>query len=162
MRLWTKATCFVLTFAFLISVPASTAQEDNREIYEKLYENLNEFAKKNGLSDEQMPRVLGNYVLNSLAFRKGGIGIIGPDTYIDLDSAKNTLLLNNRTWKGADSRKTQVVLIADARIAGQAEIKDTATLKIVIFEPQQARFIDVARNWGGHYKRFLENAAQQK
>ena len=61
------------------------------ELNAKLLAALNEFAKKNSLSDEQLESLLGEVVLNSSNMRKGGVGIVDGETFVLLDEKKNEL-----------------------------------------------------------------------
>ena len=124
------------------------------ELNAKLLAALNEFAKKNSLSDEQLESLLGEVVLNSPNMRKGGVGIVDSETFVFLDEKKNAVKISGKTWQGEDSIRQQIVLTNGRRVLGSITAKDLSKLRILIFTPSEVRYINLTNNTGGKYSRY--------
>lgn len=88
---------------------------------------------------------------------KGGIGIVNPNLYIDVKSAKNELRLKEgRRWSGRDAKAAEVVFFfADAIWLPQKlpEGFDISQAIVVSFETDRIRFFDFSKLSGGFYRR---------
>ena len=126
------------------------------ELNAKLLATLNEFAKKNSLSDEQLESLLGEVVLNSPNMRKGGVGIVDGETFVLLDEKKNELKISGKKWQGEESSKQQIVLTDGRQVFGSIIVDDVSKLKILIFTPSQVRYINLTNNTGGKYSRHFK------
>ena len=147
------ASIFLLFLLFPFTNLAS--REDN--LQEKLTATLTKFAKNNGLTGEQLARMLGEITIGGREIGKGGVGIIdASETYIGLDEKRNALLLAGKEWQGQDSKESELVLVGGNQVFGSLRIADTSNLKIVIFSPTQARYIDLSSNLGGKFNRFIQ------
>ena len=124
------------------------------ELNAKLLAALNEFAKKNSLSDKQLESLLGEVVLNSPNMRKGGAGIVDGETFVLLDEKKNELKISGKKWQGEESNKQQIVLTDGRQVFGSVTVEDVSKLKILIFTPSQVRYINLTNNTGGKYSRY--------
>ncbi|MDO8704978.1 MAG: hypothetical protein Q7J84_08535 [Sulfuricaulis sp.] len=124
------------------------------ELNAKLLAALNEFAKKNSLSDKQLESLLGEVVLNSPNMRKGGVGIVDGETFVLLDEKKNELKISGKKWQGEESNKQQIVLTDGRQVFGSVTVEDVSKLKILIFTPSQVRYINLTNNTGGKYARY--------
>jgi hypothetical protein len=149
------AAIFVVLSIVLVSQHAG-AKDMIPELNAKLLAALNEFAKKNSLSDEQLESLLGEVVLNSPNMRKGGVGIVDDKTFVLLDEKKNGLKIYGKKWQGEESNKQQIVLTDGRQVFGSITVEDVSKLKILIFTPSQVRYINLTNNTGGKYSRYLK------
>ena len=147
------ATIFV-ALAIALAAQHVRAKDMIPELNAKLLAALNEFAKKNYLSDEQLESLLGEVVLNSPSMRKGGIGIVDGETFVLLDEKKNELKISEKKWQGEESNKQQIVLTDGHQVFGSITVEDVSKLKILIFTPSQVRYINLTNNTGGKYSRY--------
>ena len=152
----------IATLLFFLLLPHANMADENEQLERKLISALNKFAKANALSDDQLRRLLGESFLNAPCFRKGGLGLIDDkETYIVLDEAQNKILLNHQEWKGLDSNETEIVLMDDRRILGSISHVDLSNLKIVVFSPKEAHFVDMSNYVAGRFLRFLPSKSSQ-
>jgi hypothetical protein len=88
---------------------------------------------------------------------KGGIGIVNPNLYIDVKSAKNELRLKEgHRWTGRDAKAAEVVFFfADTIWLPQKlpEGFDISQPIVVSFETGRIRFFDFSKLSGGFYRR---------
>jgi hypothetical protein len=133
------------------------AQEGGR-LNSNLTATLNAFAKENGLSNEQLRGVLGEYVLNSRSIPKGGVGTIGEDeSYVVLDGKDNAVLIGGKKWTGKDSKRAELVVVGDGRVIGAVDASGISNVKIIFFNPSQVRYVDLSNNSGASYPRHIES-----
>src|SRR5260370_2325185 len=130
---------------FFLLVRQVNMADENGQLQLRLISALSKFEKANRLNDEQLIELLGQFLLNSQSFRKGGVGLIdSKETYIVLDEAQNKILLNHQEWKGLNSSETEVVLVDDRRVLGSFGGADPSNLKIIVFSPKEARFVNLS------------------
>jgi hypothetical protein len=141
---------------FFFSPFANMINGDDR-VREKLAATLREFAKSNGLTEEQLARMLGEIAIGRKDLRKGGVGMIDENgTYIILDQERNALLVAGKKWQGQNSKKSELVLLGSDGVYGSLGFTDSAGLRIVIFSPTEARYVDLPANLGFKFDRFTE------
>jgi hypothetical protein len=146
----------VLLMAFLLAFTLSqTSIASSQQPTElKLQRTLQTFAQQNSLTMAQLNAMLGQYVLGSLAMRKGGLGIVDRETYIVLDEPRNGVIVGGEKWSGLPRQKTEVVLTDGRRALGSLPAGELADLRILIFSPKEVHFINPSGNSGGIYRRF--------
>jgi hypothetical protein len=90
-------------------------------------------------------------------WRKGGVGAICGDIYIDFNSDKNRLLLADKeTWEGLVSAKHEFVIIYNNKTYDQSELPNDFKISkavIVSFEANRVYFYDFNVMEGGYYSR---------
>jgi hypothetical protein len=88
---------------------------------------------------------------------KGGIGIVKPNLYIDVKSAKNELRLKEgRMWIGRDAKAAEVVFFFADTIWLPQKLPqgfDISQAIVVSFETDRIRFFDFSKLSGGFYRR---------
>jgi len=141
-----------LLLALTFSQTSISVSQDPAEL--KLQKWLQTFAQQNSLTDDQLNAMLGDYVLGSLAMRKGGLGIVDRETYIVLDEPRNAVIVGGKQWDGLPRQNTEVVLTDGRRILGSVPAGELGDLRILIFSPKQVHFINPSANNGGVYRRF--------
>jgi hypothetical protein len=141
-----------LLLALTLSQTSLSRSQEPAEL--KLQKWLQEFAQQNSLNDDQLNAMLGQYVLGSLAMRKGGLGIVDRETYIVLDEERNAVIVGGKQWDGLPRQKTEVVLTDGRRILGSVPASELRDLRILIFSPKEVHFINPSANAGGIYRRF--------
>jgi hypothetical protein len=141
-----------LLLALTLSQTSLSISQEPAEL--KLHKWLQEFAQQNSLNDDQLNAMLGQYVLGSLAMRKGGLGIVDRETYIVLDEERNAVIVGGKQWDGLPRQKTEVVLTDGRRILGSVPANELRDLRILIFSPKGVYFINPSANAGGIYRRF--------
>ncbi len=147
---------------FFLLLPCADMADENKQLESKLISELNKFGKANGLSEEQLRRLLGESLLNVPFFRKGGVGLIdSKETYIILDEVQNGILLNHQEWKGMDSGNTEIVLMDDRHILGSVGGVDLSNLKIVVFSPNEVHFVNMSDHSAGRFPRYLPSNPSQ-
>ena len=136
------------------------AKQEGEPLESSLANTLREFARKRGLSDEQLSVILGKFVLDSRAISKGGLGKIGDDElYAVLDEKQNGVLIAGTEWRGRDSKEPQVVIIGDHRVLGSVDASGVSGIKVILFSPKQVRYVDLSNNSGAKYLRHLAEPA---
>lgn len=89
--------------------------------------------------------------------KQGGIGIVGPSTYVVATSKKNELILPDKThWTGQDKDVHQAVCFFNGKIYDPVEDKNTFSLAdslLVSFEGDKIYFFDFKTFKGGFYQR---------
>lgn len=94
----------------------------------------------------------------NLCVAKGGIGIIRrDDLYVELNSAKNTLLLSGEEkWTGLNASKPEVAIFFDKKVWLPQNVPDGFDLSeavVISFEADKVRFFDFTEMDGGFYLR---------
>lgn len=144
----------LLTFCSLGLIAGA---QEGKQLKPNLAATLNAFAKQNGLSNEQLRAMLGDYVLNSPTIPKGGAGRIGEEeSYIVLDEAKNAILIGDKEWTGKNSKQPELVILGDHRVLGSVDVSGASSLKIILFSPEQVRYIDLSSSSGANYARHFQ------
>jgi hypothetical protein len=151
-----KKVLFALFLSsFFLFIWASQRGRPESDLNARLTTTLQKFAKENGLKDEEMTSLLGGIVLNRYGWRQGGVGLIdNKETYILLDHRRNSLQIGGKEWEGKDSKDWELVLLDETHVIGSLSSNDTQNLRLVIFYPEEARFIDLSHNTGGRFRRF--------
>lgn len=148
-------SCF--TLCCLWTPHQARAQSIDQDMSRKLVADLEDFAKRNSLSDEQLQRLLGDTVLFGRDWAKGGVGIIDKNTYVLLDGGRKRLLLgppgSRKAWKGGPSTRPQIVITDGKDVLASMTPADLSALRIVIFSTRDVRFIDLSNDSGGRYLR---------
>jgi hypothetical protein len=149
-----KSALLLLIFV-LANLTSSFAigAEMNQATRIELFATLQTFSKKHGLSDEQLQEVLSDVVLNSAQVEKGGIGVVDKDDFLVLREARNSLVASDKRWQGRPSGETEIVLTDGKEVVGVRQKLDLSKLKIVLFSPEEVRFINLSGNSGGKYLR---------
>jgi hypothetical protein len=142
-------------FIFVICISPSyiKAADVHDKLSAELVATLNDFAKRNALSDDQIQRLVGDIVLNGQQFRKGGVGIINKDIFILLDEERNTVVLAGKKWHGKKSSDSEIVLTDGGQVLNAKDKIDIANLIILLFSPTEVRYINFSNNSGGKYLR---------
>jgi hypothetical protein len=90
-------------------------------------------------------------------FAKGSLGIIDPNLYIVVKSAKNELLLTGADkWQGQDASRPEVVIFFGGKIWSSEAMPDQFDLSkavVISFEGDKVRFFDFRNLSGGYYRR---------
>jgi hypothetical protein len=146
----------VILIALLLVGPL--AAEEPSELSVRLWATLDGFAKRNSLTEAQMWKLLDRNVLEGPNLRKGGIGMVDKDVYIVLDDKKNTIFLPDRdhAWQGRNSGDREIVIIEGNRILGAMKAANFSDVHIIMFSPKEARYINLAHDSGGTYRRFVK------
>ena len=92
-----------------------------------------------------------------LYLSKGGTGIIHPDLYIVVKSAKNELILpQGKRWMGKAAPAREVVMFFEDRIWSPPDLPgnfDLTKAVVISFEGDVIRFFRFDRKSGGYYRR---------
>lgn len=111
----------------------------------------------NQVSHDQKVNVKKMSFPDSEFWRKGGVGIIVEDVYVDLTSQKNKLLLEDkRTWEGLESSKNEIVVVYRGKVYPQAELPSDFKISNSIwisFQVNRVYFYDFSAMDGGYYSR---------
>jgi len=155
IRLVTYGIAAVISLALSVVLVGQhvRAKDMIPELNAKLLATLNEFARENSLSDEQLDSLLGEVVLSSPNMRKGGVGIVDSKTFVLLDEKKNEVKISGKKWQGEESSRQQIVLTNGRHVVGSITAEDVSKLQILIFTPSEVRYINLANNTGGKYSR---------
>jgi hypothetical protein len=98
-----------------------------------------------------------NLLPPDLCFSKGGLGIIHPDLYIDVKSAKNELLLaEGKRWTGKSAGKREVAIVFENRVWASPDLPnrfDLSKAVVVSFEGDMIRFVKYDGMSRGYYER---------
>jgi hypothetical protein len=87
----------------------------------KLVPALDEFAKSNSLSNEQLNLLVGELALGGPFIRKAGLGMIDDsETYVLLAETRNTVLLADKKWERKSSSESELVLLDNLPIVGSS------------------------------------------
>ena len=129
------------------------AVELNQDLQAKLISTLISFARGNNVEDDQMLTMLGELALKDRKVRIGGVGIIDRNISILLSEPRNSIVVSGKKWEGRSSKDKEIVLTDGRRVLTSIGDADISSLKIVIFSPTEARFIDLSSNTGGVYVR---------
>jgi hypothetical protein len=147
----------VLIFLMFSSLGLIAGAQEGKQLKPDLTATLSAFAKQNGLSNEQLRAMLGDYVLNSRTIPKGGVGRIGEDeSYVVLDEEQNAILIGDKEWKGKNSKQAELVILGDHRVLGSVDVSGAPSLKIILFSPEQVRYVDLSNNSGANYPRHFQ------
>ena len=136
-------------------LPVVNSAEQEEKLETKLLGTLKEFAKANRLSDERLQSLVGGLVLNSKAIAKKGVGSIGHETYLLLDSPQNSISIGGTDWKGARATDGEAVIVGEHGVLGSVNVKDESHLTMVLFTPSGVRYIDLSKNTGARFDRSL-------
>ncbi len=137
------------------------SRDDN--LQQKLTATLSKFAKDNGLTEEQLASMVGERAIGGTGWRQGRVGLVdASETFIVLDEKMNALLLAGKEWQGQDSKESELVLVGGNQVYGSLRFADVPNLKIVIFYPTEARYIDLSSNLGLKFKRFAHPEGPNK
>ena len=143
--------------------PFTDLASRNDNLHRKLTATLIKFAKDNKLEGEQLESMLGEIAIGGRQMRKGGVGLVdASDTFIVLDEKRNALVLAGKEWHGQDSKESELVLVGGNQVYGSLRFADVPNLKIVIFYPTEARYIDLSSNLGLKFKRFAQPEGPNK
>ena len=147
------ACCVLLTAA--ISPPRlGVGESDTRlKLGLDLAATIHEFARQHGLSDHEAWSLVGETVIAGPAIKKAGVGTIGKDLYVFPDAKRNKLLLGDSEWEGRSAREPEMVVIDHHRVLGSLGLGDASSLEIVVFSPDEVRYLDFSNNTGGKYTR---------
>ena len=90
---------------------------------------------------------------------KGGLGIVTPSLYINLQTERNQLLLaDGKKWIGKNAEQPEVVIVFRGQAWQQVPVAfDLATAMVVSFQKDRVRFFDFNRMEGGFYRRNLSH-----
>ncbi len=139
-------------FLILSSLYVNAADMSQKMTLE-LMATLNDFAQKHSLNDTQMEKLLGDIVLDSQQFRKGGVGSIANEVYVVLNEPKNAVIIKGQRWEGKKSSESEIVLTDGHRVLDSQTGVDVSKLIIIVFSPKEVRFINLSTNSGGKYLR---------
>jgi len=129
------------------------AENIDNKLIADLHYTLDKFKQMNQLDDLHMARLLGEIVLNTEEWKKGGVGIIDENVFILTDRRNNSIRIFGKEWEGKESSVEEVVVIDGNRVVCCLDGADTSKLKIVLFSPSEVHFIDLSNNTGGKYVR---------
>lgn len=118
----------------------------------KLLAVLQEFAKENKVSDEELQEALGKIFLKGVKFQKGGVGIINENIFVLLREKQNTLLINDREWKGQVASDQEIVITDGQNTKSIGKINVNKSV-VVVFSPGEIQFVDLSTGDGGKYIR---------
>ena len=91
-----SAICVVLTIATLAIGLGSRESDSKTKLQMDLAATIHHFARQHKLTDDQAWRLVGELVMSGPAFKKGGVGTLGNNTYVFPDAKRNTLRLGQR------------------------------------------------------------------
>ena len=151
--------CSLFSLALILIGLACTSPEaavaQDAQTKAALNKTLQSFAEQHSVTRTALLETLGKIVLDEQKLVKGGIGVIGHDTFIMLREKQNALLLDGRKWTGKHATEQQVVLIEGNNVLGDVHSADLSKVTIVLFSPNEVRFINLATSIAGRYERKL-------
>jgi hypothetical protein len=90
-------------------------------------------------------------------FAKGGLGIVNPNLYVDVKSARNELRLSGgNKWVGKNALMPEVVIFFGDKVWSPQALPegfDISQAIVVSFEAERVRFFDFEKMSGGFYRR---------
>ena len=153
---WRAGVWLVL---FCLGLPAVAAESKLQRLH-ALSQARTQFARAHGMSAAEVDALTGEALLNGEAWVKGGVGVVNRKIFIEVDAPVNAARINGVRWQGAPISQTQV-LMTD----GDAILKDPAQPNIdmrkavlLIFTPQEVRFLRLYDHHGARYLRPAERA----
>jgi hypothetical protein len=91
---------------------------------------------------------------------KGGLGIVNPGLYIDVNSEKNKLLFGkDESWSGLDWSESEIVAFFANKVWTTHSLPrdfDLSKAVIISFERERVRFFDFQAGAGCYYHRSRE------
>ena len=109
-------------------------------------------AQQASTKDERLNQITGNRCI-----AKGGIGIINVDLYVDLNSARNELILKGgQRWSGESLGTPELVVVFGGRVWHQNDLPlnfDLSRAAVVSFETDSVKFAQLDSMAGGYYQR---------
>ena len=148
---------------FLMNTPPATVNggevTNEEQIKVDIKQMLGSFAEQHTIPLAKVWKVMGEMTYGHRCPLKGGMGIIHQDAYILPGRKHNALkLAAEQTWEGKNATEQQVVFISESKVL---ENLDSASLKgvdlskvtIVMFSPNEVRFIDLMTSYGCTFKR---------
>jgi hypothetical protein len=119
----------------------------------KLQSTLSDFASTNGLSATELQSLLGTIVLNDTKLAKAGVGLVYGDVYVLLRESRNALSVSGKNWNGRDRRESEVVFTDGKSVRATPFPPGSAHIVMVLFMPEEVRYIDLSECVGGRYDR---------
>ncbi|MBY0552802.1 MAG: hypothetical protein K2W95_36300 [Candidatus Obscuribacterales bacterium] len=92
--------------------------------------------------------------MKPICFSKAGEGVIHEDLYLSLDTKKNEIHTQHKSWRGLPATKSQTVFVVDGAVLEQLPADARwEQVTLVVFTPKVIQFIDYSRNDAGIYFR---------
>jgi hypothetical protein len=126
---------------------------------QSLLEYLGKYADTNNLSHRELGRAVFDLYVKQPLMPKGGVGLIEGDCFIDLNAARNRLILPDKhEWLGDSAQKREVVYFrleagAVPQIQHSLDGLDLFLCVMVVFEPTRVTVVNFGDNSSGFYNR---------
>jgi len=113
---------------------------------------------KEGMVDRNQGKKEGKMTFPDKEFwRKGGVGLIVEDVYVDLNSKRNKLILADRqVWEGLPAVKVEVVIVENGKAYLTSELPPGFKISdsiVISFQVGRVYFYDFKTMDGGFYSR---------
>ncbi|MBS1991735.1 MAG: hypothetical protein JSS83_14540 [Cyanobacteria bacterium SZAS LIN-3] len=150
---------FVTIFAILacFEVMQAASSKDMKPGFKypaTIVETLQEFAKQRGISESKLADSLFELVVNQPCWRQGGIGMLGNDTYILIDSDKNAIKVSGKLWEGLPNSQSQTVYLDGQKVIEAGALDGKSEPVVIMFSKSKVRFIDYKNKRAGYFRRF--------
>ena len=147
----------ILNFIFLsifILPPAELRAKDlNEELVSDFLIHLNAFMEKRSLDSATLEKLLGEVTLNTVKFKKGGVGVVDKDVFVILDGSRNGAVISGKIWEGKAINEPEIVITDGTRILSSLNDVDVNKIILLIFSSSEVRYINFSSNSGGRYLR---------
>ena len=117
--------------------------------------DLLRFAKAEGLTNDQLRKLLAHHTYGSHGFPKGGVGIVdgARNLYVDLSNSRNAVSLQRENLSFGPRLQRQVVVIQGGKAVGALQLDGDGPITVLDFQPQRVQFLDFGSGIGGVYER---------
>ncbi len=146
LRIYLLALCILF-----LSACTALLERPSEKIEGDADQALRAFAQKHSLAYAELKERLNDVQFS--IFRKGGLAMIAPDAYINLDEPRNALILPNYEWKGKTSSSPEIVMTDGVHVVDSLGGVDSSKVIIVFFFPSEVRYIRINGSGGAFYKR---------
>ena len=141
----------------LLSASCRAGEQASQDKAGDLMATLRGFGQKHGMTDGEVYNLLKEAYLDSAnQSKKGGVALIGKNTYVIVDDKRNGLAfggLGGDTWWGKKSTQPEIVVIDGRRVISSLDGVDPSHLTIVIFTPAEVRYLDLSDNELARFQR---------
>ena len=95
---------FIIAVLIVSARAESDEASDEKELVTELIASLNAFAKTHDLNYSQMRDLLGEVVFNDRQLKKGGVGLVGGDTFVIVDGTRFSATRDGRAGPSLNPR----------------------------------------------------------
>ena len=142
-----------LLCSLLLSICVAAPPSAQERLMHDLAIKLDQFRKTHSLSYDELNQLVGNMAIGGKAYKKGRLGIVENDIYIQLENSKNGLMIGKDTWEGLPADRPELVLVEGGKVIESFAQSATGKPIILLFSAKEVQFINLATNFGAVYSR---------